>query len=270
MIDFVFSFFQFVLATFVSLYLGMLCVLLAREVMHIDVRYLSAFALGLLFWFFLDTLNDGIQLDVNEGLSYGFQHIVLLSLFVTGFVFLAFVGGRLMSTRTAAEKSQRPLLVGILVAVGMGFHGIGEGLAFGGTSAGTSAVTILDAIGGYAGGAAYVLHKLLEATIVMIVYVSLTDDELGLGKKLSHLVILGLTFGLPSALGDVIGYFFAVDVSYLYAMGGGAALFVALLAVRPIFVEARSEFSYGQWVRVALALLFGFLALYAAASLHVG
>lgn len=270
MIDFASSFTQFILATFVPLYLGMFCILLVRA-MHANVRYLSAFALGLLFWFFLDTLNDAIQLDVNEGYSYGFQHAALLFLFVVGFVSLALLAGLGITNRVDAKKTQQSLLVSILVAIGMGFHGIGEGLAFGGTSAGTSAVTVLDAIGGYGGGVAYLVHKLLEATIVMIVYVSLTADEgLGLRKQLSHLVALGLAFGLPSALGDIVGYYAPANVSYLYALGGGAALFVALLSIKSIFATSSRELTYGQWMRIASALLLGFLALYAAASLHAG
>ena len=151
MIDFASSFTQFLLATFIPLYLGMFFVTLLKETAHINVRNLSAFALGLLFWYFLDTLNDAIQLDVNEGLSYGFQHATLLLLFVIGFLSLALLGGRSISMKVGVKESGSPFLVGILVALGMAFHGIGEGLGFGGTVAGTSAITVLDAIGGYRG-----------------------------------------------------------------------------------------------------------------------
>ena len=269
MIDFASSFTQFVLATFIPLYLGMIFVMLLKETAHISARNLSAFALGLLFWFFLDTLNDAIQLDVNEGFSYGFQHAALLLLFVVGFLSLALLSGLGISARVGVNEETDPFFVGILVALGMGFHGVGEGLGFGGTSAGTSAMTVLDAIGGYGGGAAYVLHKFLEATLVTIVYVSLTDEKLGLREQLWRLVALGLTFGIPSAVGDVVGYYVPVDSSYFFALGGGAALFVALLVMKPIFgTNARGEFTHSQWIRVVVALLVGFLALYAAASLH--
>jgi hypothetical protein len=150
----------------------------------------------------------------------------------------------------------------------MGFHGIGEGLGFGGTSAGTSAMTVLEAIGGYGGGAAYVMHKFLEATLVTIVYVSLIEEKLGLPKQLWRIVALGLAFGLPSAAGDVVGYYIPVDSSYFYALGGGAALFVALLVIRSIFGISAKEVAFAQWIRIVVAFLLGFLALYAAASLH--
>ena len=48
-------------------------------------------------------------------------------------------------------------------------------------------------------------------------------------------IIGNAPFGLPSAAGDVSGYFVPVDSSYFYALGGGAALFVALLVVKSIF-----------------------------------
>jgi len=269
MIDFASSFTQFVLATFIPLYLGLIFVMLLKETTHISVRNLSAFALGLLFWLFLDTLNDAIQLDVNEGFSYGFQHAALLLLFVVGFLSLALLGGLGMSAKVGVKERAYPFFVGIVVALGMGFHGIGEGLGFGGTSAGTSATTVLDAIGGYGGGAAYVLHKFLEATLVAIVYLSLTEEKLGFREQLWRIVALGLAFGLPSAVGDVVGYYVPVDSSYFYALGGGAALFAALLLMRSIFgTDARGEVTYSQWIRVVVALLVGFLALYAAASLH--
>jgi len=272
MIDFASSFTQFVLATFLPLYVGLLFVMLLRESARVNLRILSAFAFGLLFWFFLDTLNDAIQLNVNEGFSFGFHHTTLLLLFAVGFLSLALPSGLSLSAKVGAENRQYSFLVGILVSLGLGFHGIAEGLGFGATVAGTSATTVLDAIGGYSGGIAYVLHKFLEATIVMTVFVSLRHDEgLTIRKELWHLIGLGLAFGLPSALGDFVGYYVQMDSSYFFALGGGAALFVALLSTRPIFAaNAQGKVTSQEWIRIVLAVLLGFLALYAAASLHAG
>lgn len=274
MIGFASSFAQFILATFMPLYLGMFSIILLRQVGRVRIHNLSAFAFGLLFWFFLDTLNDAIQLDVNEGYSFEFRHAALLLLFVVGFLSLALLSGFGVSKRVGAKDAppSYPLLVAFLVALGMGFHGIGEGLGFGGTSAGTSAISVLDAIGGYGGAIAYVLHKFLEASIVMIVFVAMARAEgFSFRKELLHIVILGLAFGIPSAVGEVVGYYVPVDSSYFFALGGGAALFVALQVVRPIFTgNGREEMTYSQWVRTVLALLLGFLSLYAAAAFHAG
>lgn len=270
LIDFPTSFAEFVIATFAPLYLGMLLVAVLRWKLHFSSRYLSAFAVGLLFWFFLDTLNDAIQLGVNEGYSFGFEHAALLLLFVFGFLSLVLLSGFSMRRGAMGTSQSIALATGILVALGMGFHGIGEGLEFGGTSAGTSALTVLDAIGGYSGGVAYVLHKFLEATIVMTVFVCLLATErIDLRKQVWQILILGLMFGLPSALGEIVGYYAPIDASYSYALGGGAALFVAALAIRPIWGDAwKSGLTYSEYVKMMLTVLVGFLCLYGAAMFH--
>jgi hypothetical protein len=195
----------------------------------------------------------------------------LLFLFVVGFLSLALLSGFSLSDRKGPRGAPASSpLVAVLVALGMGFHGIGEGLGFGGTAAGTSAISVVDAIGGYGGGIAYVLHKFLEASIVMIVFVALAADEgKSVRKKLWQVIVVGLAFGIPSILGEVVGYFAPIDSSYFFALGGGAALFVALQVVRPIFVDDRGM-SYSVWAKVVLALLIGFLSLYAAAAFHAG
>jgi hypothetical protein len=269
-IDFPTSFTQFVIATFVPLYFGMLLIAVLRWKLHFTTRYLSAFAIGLLFWFFLDTINDAIQLGVNEGYSFGFEHTALILLFVIGFLSLVLLSGTPMRRGMMGASQSTALTTGILVALGMGFHGIGEGLEFGGTSAGTPALTVLDAIGGYSGGLAYVLHKFLEATIVMTVFVCLiASEKVDLRKQVSHILTLGLLFGLPSALGEIIGYYAPIDASYSYALGGGAALFVALLIIRPIWGEAwKGGLTYSEYIKMMLTVLLGFLCLYGAAMFH--
>ena len=271
MIEFGVSFVEFVLATFLPIYVGMFLLIGLSNGNRIASRYLSAYALGLLFWFFYDTLNDAAQLDVNQGYSFDLGHVGLLSLFVVGFLVFTLLGGRVLSKREAAvNQNALPLLLALLVALGMGIHGIGEGIAFGGLAAGTQASTILDAIGGINGGVAYCLHKLLEATIVLAVYIPLARaNGLSSRSQLWHTVLIGFVFGIPSAAGEVAGYSIAIDSTWFYAMGAGAALFVVLEVARAIFAANKDEgFTYSQWVRISGAMILGFLLLYAAALLH--
>ena len=271
MIPFIISLAEFLLATFIPLYLGMLLAGAVRTA-RLESRYLSAFALGLLFWFFLDTLNDAIQLGVNDGYDFNPQHTGLLLMFILGFLAIALPAGLGLSKRMNAIQSHKagPFPTALLVAIGMGFHGVGEGLEFGGLSAGTTATTILDAIGGVGGGIAYVLHKLLEASMVMIIFIALVEGErFSLRVEWKRIALLGLAFGIPSALGDVVGYFVEVNSAYLFALGAGAALVVALLAVRPIWGDGwKGDLTYAQYVKMVFMVLIGFLCLYGAAMFH--
>jgi hypothetical protein len=161
-----------------------------------------------MFWFFFDTLNDAAQLDVNQGYSFGLGQIGLMLLFIIGFILFTLLGSRLLSEiENSAGKNSYPFLLTILVAVGMGCHGIGEGIEFGGLAVGTQASSVLDAIGGIGGGIAYGLHKLLESTIVIVVFVALARaNGLSFRKQLWQTVIVGLGFGIPSVVGEVAGY----------------------------------------------------------------
>ena len=271
MIGFGVSFVEFVLATFLPIYIGMFLLVALSNATRVDTRYLAAYALGLLFWFFFDTLNDAAQLDVNQGYSFDLGQISLVMLFVMGFFLFTLLGGRFSSKReNSTSKNSFPFLLTLLVALGMGCHGIGEGIEFGGLAAGTQASTVLDAIGGISGGIAYALHKLLESTIVIVVFIALARaNGLSFQKQLRQTVIVGSAFGVPSAVGEILGYYVPIASTWFYAMGAGAALFVVLQEIRPIFAANKDqEITYSQWIKISVALMLGFLLLYAAALLH--
>jgi hypothetical protein len=273
MIQFSVSLVEFIVATFIPIYLGMGCSAFLQMKLKLDVRYLSAFALGLMFWFFFDTLNDAVQLDVNEGLSFSASHVALLVIFVFGFLVIALPSTYYISKKTEVGGGYFSVFIAaIIVAFGMGFHGVGEGLEFGGLSAGTQAATVLDAIGGYSGGVSYVIHKFLEAIIVTAVFLGISlNENASLKERFSKIAILGLAFGLPSAIGEVLGYFVEVNSAYFFALGGGAALAVGLLIVIPLFRFGRDQgLRYSQWVWTMIAVLLGFLCLYGAALFHSG
>jgi hypothetical protein len=114
------------------------------------------------------------------------------------------------------------------------------------------------------------LHKFLEASLVMIVFIALMEAErFSVRVEWKHIALLGLAFGVPSALGDIVGYFVEVNSAYLFALGGGAALVVALLAVRPIWGDNwKGDLTYLRYVKMVLMVLMGFLCLYGAAMFH--
>jgi len=270
MIEFSVALIEFVLATFSPIYAGMFLLVIGSSATKIDSRYLSAYGLGLLFWFFFDTLNDAVQLDVNQGYRFDLLQIGLVLLFSIGFLVFTLLGGRLSSLNYDNASSRNlPLLLAVLVGVGMGIHGVGEGIEFGGLAAGTQATSILDAIGGIGGGVAYVLHKLLESTIVIVVFVTLARATgLSLRKQLRQTLMIGSVFGIPSLVGEVAGYLVPINATWFYAMGAGAALFVVLEVIKPIFANGGKELTHSQWTRISIAMLLGFLLLYVAALFH--
>lgn len=58
MIEIGVSFVEFVLATFVPIYVGMFLLVALSNATRVDIRYFSAYALGFLFRIFFDTMNE--------------------------------------------------------------------------------------------------------------------------------------------------------------------------------------------------------------------
>ncbi len=229
----------------------------------IQLRYLSAFGLGIFLWFFVDTLEGSSDLVVGEGFGGGVSQLVVVLLFAFGV--LSF----LLADRdaVAGDGLQTPFLVPMLAALALGVHGLGEGLAFGSTAAQTSSGSLVDAFGGGVQAAAYALHKVLEPMMVGALYVGYTrGSPRSLARSAREMVALASIFVLPSVVGSIVGYFWALDTTYLFALGAGTSVYAFFRLSKPLLsgVGPRVRDS----VLVALSLLAGFILIYLAALLH--
>ncbi len=247
------------LATLASALVGISLVVLVGE--SIETRYLGAFGLGLFLWFFVDTLEGSSDLVVGEGFGGGILQALVVILFAGGLlVFL-----RVDRLALGATEHGIPLLVPLLAAAALGLHGLGEGLSFGSTAAQTSSGSLLSAFGGTNQGAAYVLHKVMEPMMVGALYVGYARAHPKSAKdSLLEVALLALVFVIPSVLGGAVGYFSSVDTTYLFALGAGSSVYVG---VRLSGLTLSTGGGHSP-MRVAVALLAGFILIYLAALLH--
>ena len=149
MLGFADSFLPWTAATLIPGLIGMLLVILAGN--FVRAKYLAGYAIGIFLWFFVDTIGGSASLDVNAGFTVGGGQIELFGLFAIGLLFF-FVFDRkrdILSPQLAIGKYG--FVIPLLVAGAVGIHGFGEGAAFGATASTTSAVSLLDAFGGYSG-----------------------------------------------------------------------------------------------------------------------
>ena len=261
-IGFAESFLGIVLATAVPIYLGLFAVSALRRVRTL---YLAAFSLGVFFWYFSDTIGDSAYLDVNTGFSGGLVHVWLFLLAILGFLALAIADSNGLVGGTREQSAKGSFVIPVLVAIGLSIHGFGEGAGFGALAASTPTTSIIDALGGYGPGVSYVIHKVLEASVVGTTYRIYVRDA-GLKGSIKRIVLLGLIFSIPSFLGEAIAYFYQFDTTYFFAAATGASLYVALRLVNPLF-GPRAMTRAGA-IKVALVVAAGFAAIYTAALLH--
>ena len=268
MLGFPDSFLPWTVATLIPAFLGLLIIVMAGK--FLKAKYLAAFAIGVFLWFFVDTISGAAGLDVNSGFSGGSGQLALSTIFAIGLlVFFTIDRTRnILSPQLAIGKYG--LAIPWLVAAAVGIHGLGEGAAFGGTAALTSSTSLLDAFGGYSGGVAYILHKALEPMMIGTCYcVYAKEHAKNAASRLRDLLLLSITFVIPSLVGAATGYYLTYDSSFFYALGTGTSVYALIRLAGPLFDNTQPASSKDP-IKVAVLIALGLLVIYFAALFHSG
>lgn len=263
MLGFAESFLAWLVSTAVPAFLGMtLAISLGKRV---DAKYVSAFALGIFLWVFIDVIGDSANLDVNAGLAGGWVQSIVVTLFVVGLVAFLSLDRSVFSGSVGPEDR---LVIPALVALAVGIHGLGEGAAFAATAATTPIASLFEAFGGLGPGSAYVLHKFLESTMICACYLSYAGgQDRGGMKRLGDAALLTAVFVAPSIVAMATGYFISYNVSFFYALGAGTLVYAALRLARPLYASQNGSGGTDS-VKIAISLVIGLVCIYAAALLH--
>ena len=272
-----FSFALFSIAGITFLVEG-IALYLVTSLNFIRTRYIAAAGLGLSLFFWYDTINDAIQLDVNQEFTGGWPHVAHVLVFAAGFVALVifdhFAVRRPASSATGNNSPSTPpkalFLIPVAVASVMGIHSLAESWAFGSTA--VYATNLVSTYGGILALISYPLHKFFEATIIAILYAVYVKRS-NIAKEWWHLPLLLLLFSVPTLIGVSIGYQLynsSFDITYFYAFGVTSAVYAVLRLVEPVnlkFKLGENAPAYLGW-KIFLAVFIGFMFLYIAGLFH--
>src|SRR5712691_7395527 len=271
MIGFDVSFLGLLGATLVPAFFGLLAMVLLFR--RSAPRYAAAFAAGVFLWYFSDTIGGSSYLGVNRGFSSGFDQAILIVLFVAGLSLCltdryGFVAGEGVG-REASGLSY--IIIPSIVALALSVHGFSEGAAFGALASSTAGTSLIAVLGGYGPATSYVLHKMLEASMIGASYLysssSFRNQAPGWTDRLRDVSILGAVFTIPSLLGISTGYYLPLNGTYPFALASGTSVYVALRLAQPLVTSGRRN-SYSESLKITLLIMSGFLSLYFAALFH--
>lgn len=179
---------------------------------------LLSFTVGLLAFLGVDALKEAFEAVEQLGSVFKGEAVILLGLFGT-FLSLVALGQR----RKGEEKEVAPsgLRLAYLIALGIGLHNLGEGLAIGAAYQ----------LGEVALGAFLVLGFALHNTTEGLAIVS---PILRAAPRLYHFLLLGLVAGVPTIAGTWIGglTYSALMAILFLAIGAGAIFQVIYEIVR--------------------------------------
>jgi hypothetical protein len=221
--------------------LGLLWYPLLGRIGARGMQFLMALTIGLLGYLLVDATHDGLE---SAGALPGSLQGPALFVFaaLAAYVVLeavgAWLGGRRRATDTAA-RSHVGWVLAVLIAIGIGLHNFGEGLAIGAAFAlGELALGTLLIVG-------FTLHNTTEglAIIAPLARQQAGAPRVGVGR----LVQLGLIGGAPTIAGAWLGAFAqspALAVIFLALGVGGIAQ-----VTRQIVVHSAGEHGVAEYLR---------------------
>ncbi len=250
---------QYLLAfTLIGLYvgvipvaLGLLWLPLASRLGKTGIDVLLALTVGLLVFLFVDATHEALETSAEMPASY--QGVALfVSSAVGAYLVLEWFGAWLRARRASARDAGSPgFVLALLIAVGIGLHNFGEGLAIGAAYAlGEAALGTLLVIG-------FTLHNTTEGLAIVA---PIAKER----PSVWTLVKLGLIGGLPTIAGAWVGglvYSQILGVVFL-GLGAGAIAQVALQIARQV-AGARPLPERFATAPVMVGLLAGFGVMYA-------
>ncbi|HET8820276.1 MAG TPA: ZIP family metal transporter [Thermoleophilaceae bacterium] len=194
--------------------IGMLWLPWVRGVDQRWIQFLLAFTLGLLAFLAIDALLEGTELAGEGAAAFGGAALVWLGA-AAAFLGLAGVDAWLRGRRPGTSEAKTSGLgyrAALLVAIGIGLHNLGEGLAIGSAYA----------VGSLALGATLVVGFALHNTTEGLAIVAPVARERS--ARLRRLVVLGVVAGAPAVLGAWIGAsaYQPALAALMFGVGAGA------------------------------------------------
>ncbi len=195
----------------VPIMLGLLWLPALRQAGAVWLAAFMAFTAGLLSFLGVEALTEAFDLQATLPPALGGAGLVLLGVALS-FLGMTALAGRLTKGRTAAG-----LTLAVLVAVGIGLHNLGEGLAI---------------------GASFAVGELQLGTFLIVGFmIHNVTEGLGIATPLAKsrvtvlvLAALALVAGGPAVLGAWIGGYTSSDVlgALFFAIAAGAAFQVVV------------------------------------------
>ncbi len=202
--------------------LGLLWFPFLRRLGRSGMRFILSLTVGLLFFLVVDTLLEAIEV---AGRLPGIMQGVPLVAFVT---LLSFMGLVAIGQRRGGAPSR--LQIAYSIALGIGLHNLGEGLAIGAAFAlGNAALGAFLVIG-------FTLHNITEG-------IGIGAPVASERPAVAHFVRLALLAGGPAIIGTWIGGFVYSDLAaaLFLSLGSGAIIQVMYEVTRLIGRQEGSE-----------------------------
>ena len=203
--------------------IGLLWLPFIKRIGKNKYNFFLALTVGLLVFLGIDAMLEGFEVS-KENFSTNFNgELLIITITLLSFLGLYYSAEKLTS-RTSLTVSSKPLAIGLMIAIGIGLHNLGEGLAIGAAiGLGQVALSTFLIVG-------FALHNTTEG-------IAIASPLAKTKSPISKIIILGLIAGSPAILGTWIGGFFYSPYTAIVflSIGAGAIFQVALIILKWLY-----------------------------------
>ena len=179
------------------------------------INAILALTVGLLVFLFFGTLFDGFEIGAEAPSVFQGNMVVIICTVLT---FLLLIGFDQYQHQRQKRNGFSPLGIALLMAIGIGLHNFGEGLAIGSSFAlGEAALGTFLVIG-------FTLHNITEG-------IGIAAPLLKSKPKISQFLLLGTIAGAPAILGTWFGGFIFSPIWGAVFLGIGAGAILQVIFV---------------------------------------
>ena len=231
--------------------IGLLWLPFIRRISKSKYHFFLALTAGLLLFLGIDAIEEAIVVS-GENLAGSFNGVLLtVTVTVLSFLGLYYAGQKLINNSQLSRLS-KPIAIALMIAIGIGLHNFGEGLAIGAAvGLGSIAFSTFLIVG-------FALHNTTEGIAIAG---PLSKDKTSTRSLIGKLIGLGLIAGSPAIFGAWIGGFSYSPFSSVVflAIGAGAIFQVIVVIFRMIREEGDKNLSSAS---VVSGISIGMLVMY--------
>jgi len=235
---------------------GLLWLPFIKKISKNKYHFFLALTAGLLLFLGIDSIEEALEVS-EENLAGSFNGVLLVAtVIVFSFLGLYYAGEKLVKravASTASSRLSKPVAVALMIAIGIGLHNFGEGLAIGAAvGMGSIAFSTFLIVG-------FALHNTTEGIAIAA---PLSRGKGLVGKALiGKLAALGLIAGSPVIFGAWLGGFvYSPFTTVIFLSVGAGAIFQVIITIlRWIREEGDKNLSSAS---VASGISIGMLIMY--------
>jgi len=228
--------------------IGLLWLPFIKKLTKAKYHFFLALTVGLLLFLGIDSIEEAFDVSVDN-LSGSFNGTLLIaSTIVLSFLGLYYTSEKLTS-KSDSLKISKPVAIGLMIAIGIGLHNFGEGLAIGSAiGLGSIAFSSFLIVG-------FALHNTTEG---LAIAAPLSREK----NVITKLIGLGLIAGTPAIFGAWVGGFaFSPFSAVIFiSIGAGAIFQVIVIILKWIRTEGDKNLSSAAVVSgIAIGMLIMYL-----------